>query len=134
MASLPTSVAQALRDTGREDIETSIETGYKDLIEKRVEFITYGDPETLTDRQRAQLNCALLKQVLIYRAERLVVGERRVAAGEELLVFPVAGDRLIHDDGADRRDRQNDHEGQGPPHAAHYPSRQDAELLSPSGV
>lgn len=90
MASLPTSVAQALRDTGREDIETSIETGYKDLIEKRVEFITYGDPETLTDRQRAQLNCALLKQVLIYRAERLVVASGQMFEAKNLYGLALA--------------------------------------------
>lgn len=73
MACLPATVAKALKDTGREDIETSIETGYKDLIEKRVDFVEYGDPEKLTDKERAKLNCALLKQVLIHRAERLVV-------------------------------------------------------------
>lgn len=73
MACLPPAVAKALRDTDREDVETSIETGYKDLLEKRADFVEYGDPEKLTDKERAKLNCALLKQVLIHRAERLVV-------------------------------------------------------------
>lgn len=73
MACLPTIVGKALKDTGRQAIETSIETGYQDLLERRADFIAYGAPEKLTDRQRAKLNCALLKQVLIHRAERLVV-------------------------------------------------------------
>jgi hypothetical protein len=73
MACLPATVVQALKDAGREEIETSIETGYKDLVEKRADFVEYGDPDKLTDRQRAKLNCTLLKQVLIHRAERLVL-------------------------------------------------------------
>jgi hypothetical protein len=72
MACLPLSVAEALKDTGRADVEASLEAGYKDLVEKRTEYVEYGDPDKLTDKQRAKLNCQLLKQVLIHRAERLV--------------------------------------------------------------
>jgi hypothetical protein len=73
MACLPPSVAQALKGAGREDIETTIEIGYKDLLERRADFVEYGAPDKLTDKQRAKLNCALLKQVLIHRAERLIL-------------------------------------------------------------
>jgi hypothetical protein len=84
MASLPAAVAQALKDVGQEHIETSIETAYNVLLEKRVDFVEYGDPEKLTDKKRAKLNCALLVQVLIHRAERLVVASGQMFESKNL--------------------------------------------------
>jgi hypothetical protein len=89
MASLPPSVAQALKDTGREAIETSIETGYNVLLEKRVDFVD-GDPDKLTDKERAKLNCALLTQVVIHRAERLVVASGQMFETKNLYGLALA--------------------------------------------
>ncbi len=57
--------------------------------------------------------------VRLDRAEGLVVGERGIPAGQELLVRPVAGDRLVHDD-AGRRDRQDDDKEKRTTHPARY--------------
>ncbi|GAA0005537.1 hypothetical protein [Bradyrhizobium diazoefficiens] len=73
MACLPESVSKAMKDAGDEETGKSIEESYQGVLAKRADFIEYGDPEKLTDKQRAKLNCALLKQVLIHRAERLMV-------------------------------------------------------------
>jgi hypothetical protein len=57
---------QALKDAKRDDIEKSIEDGYEHILAERVDYIEYGDPDKLSAGERAKLNCALLKQVLIH--------------------------------------------------------------------
>jgi hypothetical protein len=83
MACLPPTVVTVLKDAGREDIAKSIETSYGDLVEKRVDFVKHGDPEILTDKERTKLNCALLTQVLIHRAERLVVASGQMETKQD---------------------------------------------------
>ena len=86
-------------------------------VEIAAPLVGFAAPEPREHRIGAQRHGAA---VGFDRAERLVVGERRIAAGEQLLVFPVAGDRLVDDDGADRGDRQDDHEQEGTAHPAGY--------------
>src|SRR5262249_35539765 len=56
-----------------EDILESLETAHADLVNQRVDYIEYGDPDRLTTKQQAKLNCQLLKQALVHRAERLMI-------------------------------------------------------------
>jgi hypothetical protein len=55
-----------------------------DILKERVEFIEYGKPEELSDKQRAKLNCDLLKQVLIHRAERLMTATGQMLVAKNL--------------------------------------------------
>jgi hypothetical protein len=73
MSCLSDQAIKVLKLVGKEDISESLKKAYADLINQRVDFIQYGDPESLTARQRAKLNCQLLKQALLHRAERLMV-------------------------------------------------------------
>ncbi|WP_316214823.1 hypothetical protein [Bradyrhizobium sp. SZCCHNR2035] len=90
MAGLPASVTQALKDAGHEDTTASIETAYNDLLENRVDFVEYGDPDKLTDKERAKLNCVLLTQVVIHRAERLVVASGQMFESKNLYGLALA--------------------------------------------
>jgi hypothetical protein len=73
MACLSDQATQTLKQAGNEDISKSLETGHANLLNERVDYIEYGDPDRLIGKQRARLNCQLLKQVLVHRAERLMV-------------------------------------------------------------
>jgi hypothetical protein len=61
-----------LTDGGKTELYDGLEKNYTELLAARVDFVEYGDPETLEDRRRAKLNSDLLKQVLVYRAEQLM--------------------------------------------------------------
>jgi hypothetical protein len=60
-----------ISDGGAERHE-SLKKSYENLIKARVDYIEYGKPDELSAQRRAKLNCDLLKQVLIYRAEQLM--------------------------------------------------------------
>jgi hypothetical protein len=65
---------QLLTNNGKAEVHESLEKNYSNLLGKRADFIEYGKPDDLSDRRRAKLNCDLLKQVLVHRAEQLMVG------------------------------------------------------------
>jgi hypothetical protein len=50
-----------------------IEDQYQELLNRRVDFIEYGDPSKLSAKARTRKNCELLRQALLHRAERLSV-------------------------------------------------------------
>jgi histidyl-tRNA synthetase len=77
MACLSDQATQTLKQAGKEDISKILEETHAGLVDHEVDYIEYGDPDKLTAKQRAKLNCQLLKQVLVHRAERLMI-----AAGE----------------------------------------------------
>jgi hypothetical protein len=68
MACLSDQATQTLKQAGKEDISKSLEEAHADLVNQRVDYIEYGDPDGLTAKQLAKLNCQLLKQVLVHRA------------------------------------------------------------------
>jgi hypothetical protein len=63
-----------LTDGGKAEIHEGLEKNYAGLLTKRADFVEYGNPDDLSDKRRAQLNCELLKQVLVHRAEQLMTG------------------------------------------------------------
>jgi hypothetical protein len=73
MACLSDQATQTLKKAGKEDISKSLEKAHASLVNQRVDYIEYGDPDRLTAKQRAKLNCQLLNQVLVHRAERLMI-------------------------------------------------------------
>ena len=73
MACLSDQATQTLKQAGKEDMSKSLEEAHANLISQRVDYIEYGDPDRLTAKQRAKLNCQLLKQALLHSAERLMV-------------------------------------------------------------
>lgn len=72
MACLSEEAAKLLNDAGKSDIREALEKNHARALKQRAEFVEYGNPEDLSERRRAKLNCDLLKQVLIHRAERLM--------------------------------------------------------------
>jgi hypothetical protein len=73
MACLSDQATQTLKQAGKEDISKDLEKAHADLVNQRVDYIEYGDPDRLSAKQRAKLNCQLLKQALMHRAERLMM-------------------------------------------------------------
>jgi len=73
MACLSDQATQTLKQAGKEDMSKSLEKAHADLVNQRVDYIEYGDPDRLTAKQRAKLNCQLLQQALVHRAERLMI-------------------------------------------------------------
>jgi uncharacterized protein (UPF0297 family) len=73
MACLSDQATQTLKQAGKEDISKSLEKTHADLINQQVDYLEYGDPDRLTAKQRAKLNCRLLQQVLVHRTERLMI-------------------------------------------------------------
>lgn len=61
-----------LVDGGKEEDHKKLEERYEELLKERVDYIEYGKPEDLSDKRQTQLNCDLLKQVLIHRAGQLM--------------------------------------------------------------
>lgn len=51
---------------------------------QRTEFVEYGKPEDFSAERRAKLNCDLLKQVLIHRAERLMMASGQMLTAKNL--------------------------------------------------
>jgi hypothetical protein len=70
---LSDQATRTLKLAGKEDISKSLEKTHAHLVNQRVDYIEYGDPVRLTPKQRAKLNCRLLNQVLVHRAERLMI-------------------------------------------------------------
>ena len=73
MACLSDQATQTLKEAGEEDILESLKKTHADLVNQRVDYIEYGDPDSLTAKQRAKLNCRLLKLALMHRAECLMI-------------------------------------------------------------
>ncbi len=73
MACFSDDVKKILLDWGRADLCEELEGYHQKLVERRVEFVEYGDPTTLSAKALALKNCQLLRQALLHRAERLMV-------------------------------------------------------------
>jgi hypothetical protein len=73
-----------LIDDGKEEQHASLEKAYANLLNERAEFVEYGNPDDLIDRRRAKLNCDLLKQVLVHRAEQLMTGTSTMLTDKNL--------------------------------------------------
>jgi hypothetical protein len=73
MACLSEQAARTLKQAGKEDISETLKKTHADLVNQRVDYIEYGDPDSLTAKQRAKLNCRLLKLALVHRAECLMI-------------------------------------------------------------
>jgi hypothetical protein len=73
IACLSDEATQTLKQAGKEDISESLKKTHADLVNQRVDYVEYGDPDSLTAKQRAKLNCQLLKLALVHRAECLMI-------------------------------------------------------------
>jgi hypothetical protein len=59
------------------------------VLKQRVDFIEYGNPEELSDKGRAKLNCDL-KQVLIHRADQLIIATGQMLPAKNLYGMALA--------------------------------------------
>jgi hypothetical protein len=83
--------AQKLFETwNKVELCNELEGYHAQLLERRVDAIAYGDPEKLSAKIRARLNCQVLRQALLHRAERLMA-----SSGTMLLDKNVYGLALV---------------------------------------
>jgi hypothetical protein len=52
----------------------SLEANHDELVKRRIEFVEYGDPNKLQSKEHCKLNCELLAQSLLHRADCLLAG------------------------------------------------------------
>ncbi|SFH84158.1 hypothetical protein [Bradyrhizobium sp. cf659] len=84
MACLSKEAADILTNRNEAELQTAIETHHETLLKQRADCVDYGKPEELTPKKNARLNCELLKQVLIHRADQLVTASSTMLAEKNL--------------------------------------------------
>src|SRR5438105_4465149 len=90
MSCFSDEVKKVFRDRKKDDLCTKLEQHHQQLVDRRVGEIQYGDPDKLTPKRRAILNSQALRQMLLHRADCLLVG-----AGPMLLARNVYGLALL---------------------------------------
>jgi hypothetical protein len=90
MSCFSNEIVEIFRKWNRQKLCTDLEDIHKGLMERRTEWVEYGDRRQMTPQRLARLNCEVLRQVLLHRAERLLV-----SAGTMLLEKNVYGLALI---------------------------------------
>jgi hypothetical protein len=83
-------IKQVFKDWKHDKLLQDLEADHAQLLERRVDTIEYGDPNLLSPKKRAILNSQVLRQALLHRAERLLVG-----SGTMLLAKNVYGLALV---------------------------------------
>jgi hypothetical protein len=84
MTCLSEEATKILSENGKQDLLEKLEEFHAAILKERVDFIEYGKPEELSDKKRAKLNCDLLKQVLIHRADRLITATGQMLPAKNL--------------------------------------------------
>jgi hypothetical protein len=72
MSCFTADVKKLFQQAGRSETCEELESSYKKHLERRTEFVEYGDPDKLSTKTRARLNCRVIQQTLLHRAERLI--------------------------------------------------------------
>lgn len=90
MACLSEEATKILTDNGQQDLCQKLEDFHADILKQRVDFIEYGNPDDLSDKRRAKLNCDLLKQVLIHRADKLIMATGQMLPEKNLYGMALA--------------------------------------------
>jgi hypothetical protein len=83
MACFSADATKILTDNGKAELHTALEKHHADILGRRVDYIEYGKKE-ISNKRRAQLNCDLLKQVLIHRAAQLMSAAGAMLAQKNL--------------------------------------------------
>jgi hypothetical protein len=55
------------------EVLEDLENFYAELLKRRVNEVQFGKPDAVSPMRRARLNCQMIRQSLIHRAERLLV-------------------------------------------------------------
>jgi hypothetical protein len=90
MSCLSEEATKILSDSGKQDLCQKLEEFHAAILKQRVDFIEYGKPEELSDKRRAKLNCDLLKQVLIHRADKLTIATGQMLPAKNLYAMALA--------------------------------------------
>jgi len=83
-------VQKLFQDWKQDDLRKELESFRAELLQRRVDATEYGDPDKLSPKQRTRLNCQVLRQALLHRAECLLG-----SSGTILLAKNVYGLALI---------------------------------------
>lgn len=90
MPCLSAEATKILADHGKQDLQKKLEDYHAAVLKERVDFIEYGKPEELSGKRRAKLNCDLLKQVLIHRADKLIAATGQMLPAKNLYGMALA--------------------------------------------
>ena len=90
MPCLSNEATKILTDNGKQDLQKNLEDYHAAILKERVDYIEYGKPEELSDKRRAKLNCELLKQVLIHRADKLITATGQMLPTKNLYGMALA--------------------------------------------
>src|SRR5262249_55165000 len=90
MSCLSEEATKILGDNGEQDLCHKLEEFHAAVLKQRVDFIEYGNPEELSDKRRAKLNCDLLRQVLIHRADKLIIATGQMLPAKNLYGMALA--------------------------------------------
>jgi hypothetical protein len=90
MAKYSDDVKKIFASFKQEKLCADLEANHEEIVKRRIEFVEYGNPDTLESKTRCKLNCELLSQALLHRADCLLV-----AVGAMLVAKNVYGLALI---------------------------------------
>ncbi|MGA8613114.1 MAG: hypothetical protein WB760_15730 [Xanthobacteraceae bacterium] len=68
----------------QDELCANLEAHHDELVTRRIDFIEYGDPEKLQSKERCKLNCQLLAQALLHRADCLVIAAGAMVAAKNV--------------------------------------------------
>lgn len=71
MSHFSTDIRELFERWGELELFDSLDNFYQQLIDRRVNIVNFGDPNSISPEQRAKSNCLVLQQALLHRAERL---------------------------------------------------------------
>ena len=72
MACFSEDVQKLFIDAKQDKLHESLERVHAKMLNGRIDFVEYGDPDKLTPKARCKLNCQLLAFALSHRAESLM--------------------------------------------------------------
>lgn len=73
MSCFSEDASNLFKEWNHEDIRAQLELCHSGLLTRRVYAVEYGEPDKLSPQKRTSLNCQVLRQALLHRAERLIV-------------------------------------------------------------
>lgn len=78
---------------GKSELIAALEVAYAGVVKRRRDFVVYGDPATISERDRAISNVEVIRQIQLHRAERLMVSAGTMLAEQNVygLVLLIRG-------------------------------------------
>jgi hypothetical protein len=90
MSCFSEDVQKVFEQWKHDDYRNELDDFHSELVKRRIAYVEYGDLATLTEKNRCKLNCQVIRQALLHRAESLLL-----TSGTMLLEKNVYGLALV---------------------------------------